>query len=151
MRVFYVRKTEWVNQRHGESQCERNCSVGLEPDHWVSSEVGIVTRGSHCRFLLSLLFFLENSGRAILRKFTLKKKCYFSEEVFHWTKLTFIDQRQKFTISCGISGIFRAVGEVIFYFICVTTIVSNLPQSHKVSPIWGFNPNCHPCLDMALQ
>lgn len=79
------------------------------------------------------------------------KKCYFSEEVFHCTRLTFIDQRQKFTISCRTSGILREVGEVIFYFVCVTTIVSNLPQSHKVSPIWGFKPNCHPCLDMALQ
>ena len=132
---------------------ERNYRFGLEADRWVPSEVQMVKQRSHWRCLLFLYF----SWRMVEELFWGSlhwKKCCFSEEVFHWTKLTFIDQRQKFTITWGISGIFRAVREVIFFFfnfICVVIIVSNLPLSHKVSLFWGFKPNCHPCLDMALQ
>lgn len=52
MRVSLIRKTELVNQRHGESQGlegqmrkELQCSR-LEPDDRVFSEVGIVTQGN---------------------------------------------------------------------------------------------------------
>ena len=128
----------------------RNYRVGLETGQWVSSGVRMVTQGNHWRCLL-FLYFSWRMVEELFRGSLHWKKC-FSEEVFHWTKLTFIDQKQKFTITWGISGIFRAVREVIFFFFnlhhhfCV-----KLPLSHKVSPIWGFKPNCHPCLDMALQ
>ena len=98
---------------------ERNYRVGLEPDHWVPSEVQMVTQGSHWRCLLFLYF----SWRMVEELFWGSlhwKKCCFSEEVFHWTKLTYIDQRQKFTITWGISGIFRAVREVIFFFLILS-------------------------------
>lgn len=62
-----LRKTKHIKQRGGMSL---NCGVRPGPDSCGSSKVGVVTPGSYCKLLtLSLLFFLKNNGRAVLRKF----------------------------------------------------------------------------------
>ena len=111
----------------------RNYRVGLEIGQWVSSGVRMVTQGNHWRCLL-FLYFSWRMVEELFRGSLHRKKC-FSEEVFHWTKLTFIDQKQKFTITWGISGIFRAVREVIFFFlICIVIFVSNFHYLIKSVP-----------------
>lgn len=40
---------------------------------------------------------------------------------------------------------------ILFYSFCEAIIVSNAPQTHKVSPIWNSRPYCYSCLVVTLQ
>ena len=157
MKVFHVRKAAWVNPRRGESRGVEGRVKGTTGLGW-SKTVGCLPqsrwwhRGA-AEDAYSSLFFLENGGRAILREFTLEEMLFLwggfslNKTHFYWPKTKLYNHLRNFWCLQGCKG-----GDFFFFnFICVVIIVSNLPPSHKVSPIWGFKPNCHPCLDMALQ
>lgn len=110
----------WVNpsyvENHGGGRDgERNYRAGLSKTAGCLPRVQMVTQGAAWRCLPLSLFFLENGGRAILRSLHWKK-CCFSEEVFHWTNSLLLTKDKNFTITWGISGVFRVVRGGDFFF-----------------------------------
>lgn len=136
------------NHRAWRDVWETSCSVGLERDDRVSSEVGFMTQAGEPLKIFTFLSYFFFSWRISEELFCRRlhcKKWYFSKEVFSLNKIYFYWLKTKIYDHLGNLGHLwgRKGGNFLFFLsghYCV-----------KSSTVWSFRPNCHPCLDVVLQ